>query len=239
MLTRQSPDTEMTTTSMVSGAVVHFKVRATNRYGRGPWSEPVAMVVPGIMVDEQWEAAPAGLDPGKSFRLMFVTSGSRDARAKSISVYNSHVSEHAAENERLEPYADDFRALASASSFNAFDNTETNHRYGGVPVYWVDGDRIADDYHDLYDGSWANVAATDENGNAVRNNVVWTGSQEEGSYYPSYDLGKPQARVGLVQSGATGEEISGQHLGANWHLPMYGLSPVFTIASLPAATEQD
>ncbi len=239
MRRHQSSDTELTTDAMVPGAVVHFRVRATNRYGRGPWSEPVAAVVPGVMVAEQWKAAPAGLEPGDSFRLMFVTSGSRSATERSISAYNSRVSEHAAENRRLEPYADDFRALASAGSVNAFDNTETHHHYGGVPVYWVDGHRIADDYHDLYDGSWANVAATDENGNAVRNNQVWTGSQFDGSHYPSFSLGHSQARVGFVQSGATGEEISGQALEANQRRPVYGLSPVFTIATPPAEPEQD
>ena len=229
--------TEMTTAPMVAGAVVYFKVRAINRYGRGPWSEHAETTVPGILVDEDWAAAPEGIGAGDSFRLMFVTSEAVRGTQRSINAYNSHAVKHAAENGDLEPYAPGFKALASAGFVSASDNTSTDTRYGGVPVYWVGGDRIADDYHDLYDGSWANVAARDESGNAVRDGQVWTGTEFDGTYYPSFDLGNPQARVGLAQSGSTGEEISAQNLGNSQERPLYGLSPVFTIAGSSAEPE--
>ncbi|MCY4624423.1 MAG: hypothetical protein OXC99_05405 [Chloroflexi bacterium] len=53
-------------------------------------------------------------------------------------------------------YADQFRVLGSTLDVDARDNTYTNPEvYGeGFPVYWANGNWVADDYLDFYDGEW-------------------------------------------------------------------------------------
>ena len=61
-----------------------------------------------------------------------------------------------------------FRALISTAGTDARDNTGTRYTYSddnddtnddlGVPIYWLNGKKVADDYRDLYDGTWANWA---------------------------------------------------------------------------------
>ena len=37
----------------------------------------------------------------------------------------------------------------------------------GVPIYWLNGAKVADDYADFYDGSWDSNAARNDAGKLV------------------------------------------------------------------------
>ena len=50
----------------------------------------------------------------------------------------------------IRAYSAGFRVLASTEAVDARDNTATTGT--GVPIYWLDGNKLADDYADLYDG---------------------------------------------------------------------------------------
>ena len=103
------------------------------------------------------EIIPEGTATGGKFRLLFVTSGERDARSTEIEVYNAFVQEAAAAGHAdIQDYSSLFRALASTESISARDNTGTTYTSAdkGVPIWWLNGPQAADDYADFYDESW-------------------------------------------------------------------------------------
>ena len=152
------------------GRKFHYRVSAFNSHARGQNTERVqgtSTVKAGVRssqppvheVPADWELIPegAGLKGGDRFRLMFITSESRDANSDKIEDYNQFVQQAAAGGHSdIQEYSSDFRVLASTVAVDAIDNTGTNwtETNPGLPVYWLKGTRVADDYRDLYDGEW-------------------------------------------------------------------------------------
>ena len=138
-----------------------------------------------------------------------------------------------------------FRALGSTSAVDARDNTATTHTAAdrGVPIYWLNGPKGADDYADFYDGSW-------DHRNPIRNEhgnarllpsffSIWTGSNSDGtrSSNNSY-LGSTSPRVGRPGSGA-GHEISSDRINPRSNVALYGLSGVFRVEGVAAVDNAD
>ena len=199
---------------------------------------------------------PAGLGVGDSFRLLFLTSTTRDARATDIEVYNAFVRAAAAAGHAdIRDYSGRFYAVASTADDDARDNTGTAYTSSnpGVPVYWLDGDKIADDYADFYDGTWdAEYTATDESGEAYDDGGmgvgVWTGTDDDGTEYhdpPGIGAG-PRGLGTATNRGPQLGQIntsndtdmdatkpnplnSGGVNPASNLFPLYGLSEVFTV----------
>ena len=115
----------------------------------------------------------------------------------------------------------------------------------GVPIYWLNGAKVADDYADFYDEDWDEEAADkNELGNNGRNtnnssNYPLTGCDHDGTQAftgaTPVALGSSTAvRVGRPNSSATGHgPISNPSIGATptSNRPMYGLSAVFEVAA--------
>ena len=137
------------------------------------------------------------LGVGDSFRLLFVTSGSRIGRTSNqkFELFNDHVVTHAANDGsmHIRSFSSQFRALVSVEfnreSQTAIFNTGTTGT--GVPIYWLNGARVANNYADFYDGDWDSLEARNEDGalytytdgNATEGNpnkLVWTGSNKNG-----------------------------------------------------------
>ncbi len=95
---------------------------------------------------------PPDLNPGDPHRLVFITGGTNAASSTDISVYNAFVTSQAGANPTLVDLGTTWYALGSTTATNARQNTATGSG-GGVPVYRLDGVRIADDYADLWDGT--------------------------------------------------------------------------------------
>ena len=110
---------------------------------------------------------PVGLEVGDQFRLLFLTSTTRDAISTDIETYNAFVQAAAGIGQRdIREYRTGFLAVASTALVDARNNTSTTGE--GVPIYWLGGGKIADDYADFYDGTWADEAnPTDETGAAT------------------------------------------------------------------------
>ena len=185
--------TSHTVTGLMNGTEYRFRIRAVNSGGNSDESDE-AFTVPSAVpppptaqtVPHDWPLIPAGVEPGDSFRLLFVTSTYTSAASTVLSTYNTFVHGRAAANANLAGFSGQFRALIS-TSVDARDNTATTGT--GVPIYWVGGDKVADDYADLYDGSWDSEAGRTETG-ADRSRgitVVWTGSNADGTR-PARDL---------------------------------------------------
>ena len=129
-------------------------------------------------VPVDWAHIPDGVGPGDSFRLMFITSGTRDATADNIADYNTFVQNAAATNDDFKDFSGQFRALMNATDVSGGDNTGITD--AGIPIYWLEGAKIANDYHDFSDGSWASKAGTDENGNRLdAGTTIWVATHRD------------------------------------------------------------
>lgn len=109
-------------------------------------------------VPEDWPYTPADLKPGEQFRLMFAESlitlplSDGITNFNLLTVFNLNnviiFADHS--------YHTHFKALINTRDTSIWDNTDTGYDYSGQgpPIYWVNGDRVADDYADFYDGDW-------------------------------------------------------------------------------------
>ena len=110
-----------------------------------------------VEVPRAWALKPSGLSSTQNeFRLLFVTSTRVNALSANISDYNAAVQGRAS---RLGiPSSVLLLEIPGGRQHNtvdARDNTGTTHTSSnrGVPIYWLRGAKVADDYADFYDGS--------------------------------------------------------------------------------------
>jgi len=189
-------------------------------------------------VSQNWALKPAGLAVGAKFRLLFVTSTTRDGTSADIDDYNTFVQTgaKAGHSAITDACGNRFKALASTSAVDANDNTATTGT--GELIYWLNGSKVADNYSDFYDGSWDNEASADyrnENGAArAINNASrpWTGTTAGGGKAVSNHLGATLPVTG--DPGGTGGPIDGGSTAARSESrPFYALSPVFVVSDVP------
>ena len=205
---------------------------------------PAGQDVPG-----NWPLIPSGIDGGDQFRLIFLTSGTRDATSTSIAHYNLFVQAHAGSgHEAIKPYRNQFRALASTAADDANDNAAVTG--AGVPIYVLsvdasgsfNGAKVVDDYGDLCDGGWDAAARADESGAANTSpSRVWTGTdgndceEAEGS---TQGLGTGAPRTGHPAVAGSALDRAGGNAQSNSY-PLYGLSPVFTVVTTDYDSDDD
>ena len=186
-----------------------------------------------FIVPPDWALKPADIRTGEPFRLLAITR-KRSLNSWSIEDYNTFVQEEVAGNdghEAIRAYSGSFRVVASSSRVDARDNTGTNPEQAlGVPIYWLDGARVADDNADFYDGAWQNHADLRKtNGstfraNQKRNMVVGTGSNDDGTRHASHVPGAEFVRTGDPYDGGVLSHASVLSTRAE---RLYALSPVF------------
>ena len=191
----------------------------------------------------EWSLIPAGLTTGDSFRLLFVTSGTRNAESSDIADYNTFVQTQAAAatgiGAPINDFSSQFRALGSTATMDARDNTASNHVKSSsdtdAPIYWLDGDKVADDYALFYDTTrpWDSINGKNEIGSAVSATTdIWTGSIPNGTGTAS--------ATNRELGGTSGTTINGRLTGASHFLfgltlssaeshPLYALSPIITV----------
>ena len=208
-------------------------------------------------VYSDWNAKPSGISGGDQFRLIFLSSTKRKATSLDIADYNTFVQDLAAGGHNaIRPYADGFNVVGCTASMpgfpagvNARDNTGTTGT--GVPIYWLKGNRVANNYADFYDGSWDDEAnVKNESGNNGLNinqsaNRPWTGCEHDGTEAfvsgASEGLGENDVdfvRVGRPDSSGTGHGpiSSSDYESSSDNRPMYGLSQVFEVIQIPGNT---
>ena len=182
---------------------------------------------------------PTGLVLGDTFRLLFLSSTRRTASASGIGTYNTHVQTAAAAGHTaIQAYSAGFRAVGCTSSQDANVNTRTLHTTSdtGVPIYWLNGAKAADDYADFYDGDWDEEAALkDESGTAATTtgNYPWTGCDHDGTELSGDALGSGSPVLGAPDSsfGTDGPISSSFADSPSETRPLYGLSELFAVAA--------
>ena len=202
---------------------------------------------------DTWSLKPSGLGVGDEFRLIFLSSTKHDAQPTSIGDYNTFVQNRAeAGHDDIQAYSDGFTVVGCTTAKDARDNTATTYTDSdkGVPIYWLGGNKVADEYEDFYDGSWSNEA-NDKNelgangpNTSQEANYPVTGCNHDGAERflsgQSRALGSSLGvAIARPNSSATGHGplSSGFQIVRGNTRPMYGLSAVFTIVDqLPPIT---
>ena len=196
---------------------------------------------PATEVPATWSLVPSGLSTGDEFRLIFLSSTKRDGSATDIKTYNTFIQDRAAAGHSdIQAYSSGFRVVGCTAAADARDNTVTTGT--GVPIYWLNGAQVADDYADFYDGGWDDeVNIKDEFGVAGLDTSQFdskpmTGCKHDGT--EAFDIGTSRAlgssisvRVGYPNSTVNLGPISSlASVSPSSLRPMYGISGVFQVA---------
>ena len=207
-----------------------------------------------VEVPNNWILIPTGLVTGDKFRLLFLSSTSTDGSSYDIADYNTFVQGRAAAGHTdIQAYSSAFRVVGCTSDSDATANTGTGYDSSvrGVPIHWLNGNKVADDYADFYDGSWDDEAndknELGDNGPDTNQpvNFPLTGCQDYGEEATlggrSLALGQPTPRVGRPNSSASGSGPihSLSFVGPSDPRPMYGLSQVFEVGAPTDVTLRD
>ena len=166
---------------------------------------------PPTLVSNNWSLTPSELGARDQFRLLFLSSTTRNATSSDIEDYNTFIQNRAAAGHTdIQAYSNGFKVVGCTEDDDARDNTGTTFTSSdkGVPIYWVNGNKVADQYQDFYDGSWDNASNThDRNELGINStntsqsgNRPWTGCLDNGTEAifsgVSYALGKTQSSTG-------------------------------------------
>ena len=202
---------------------------------------------PSDVVPGNWVLKPTGLVAGNQFRLLFLTHTGHSPTSSDIADYNTYVQSQAnASNAHpaIKPYSSGFTVVGSTADDDARDNTMTTGT--GVPIYWLNGSKVADNYGDFYDTSWDDEANPTRRGGGVSfptNGNVWTGSSDHGTAFigmdgmgnhTSHALGESLITFAGLNHDPGGPLNSGSLSAPNSILPYYALSPIFTVGNTPA-----
>ena len=149
-----------------------IEIRANNARGDSDWSPQADGLTNRApqLIGPNDSLVPSGLGTGDVFRLLFATTGTFDADTTDHEEYYSHALTESASSS-LDSLSECYRCARPLISTGNIDaRTITNTVYTnddkGLPVYWLGGSKVADNYEDFYDGSWANeTSARDRNGN--------------------------------------------------------------------------
>ncbi|CCI32890.1 PEP-CTERM sorting domain-containing protein [Microcystis sp. T1-4] len=185
---------------------------------------------------------PTGLAVGDQYRLVFVTAGTRNATSTNINDYNTFVTNQAtggtpgidtALDTALNGAGFDlstitWKAIGSTSAVDARDNTGTHPSSTGVPIYLIDGNRVANNNADLWDGSLQHPINRNNLDLVDANGVAWTGSDFPGTGYGSLQLGSTEVVAGSALA-SNFSWILVNFFGASNLARMYAMSSVLTV----------
>ena len=133
--------------------------------------------------------------------------------------------------------------MGSTVGNNARVHTNTVGDGNGIPIYWLNGGRIANDYADFWDGTVTTGANSprDENG-AANPLAAWTGTNDDGST-AEFANGNSRALQPGGFSVTYGRSVSGADFFDYRHITpsgvdfsLYGISPVFRVVAQPTVT---
>ena len=191
-------DDAASTSLIISGlpdSYYDVQVRALNADGSGPWSSTAegASQTGPERVYANHPLIPDDLGVGDSFRLLFITEDTTDATDTGIHDYHDFAA--GAVFQLIDPgrlmsawgtITLGQTALVSTPGADARLITDTtwDETDRGVPIYWLNGARVADDYADFYDGVWADEAnPTNDIGepHSLADPVPWTGTDHDGT----------------------------------------------------------
>ena len=250
--------TSLIITGLTSNRYYDVQVRAVTTGSSGPWSstaEGATSPRPETLFANN-PLIPDDLGPGDSFRLLYITGTAGNllglmpltaATGTGIHDYINLVLDpalHIVESGNFMNLWGEISlrqtALVSLPGTDARLLTDTTWTGTdrGVPIYWLNGARVADDYADFYDGTWADEAnPVDGLGQPypLEGPAPWTGTDHDGTELfdgaASRAVGQSTVGVGGLGSSASG---AGPLKGGTWFAkteerPLYGLWHVMVV----------
>ena len=188
---------------------------------------------------------PPGLNPGYQYRLVFITDGARDATSSNINDYNTFVTNQVTGSALATQLTTagfnlgtiTWKAIGSTFATSAKVNTGTDGSQPDVPIYLIDGNKVANNNADLWDGSIQTYIDRTQIDIQVSSSV-WTGTQADGSTsflplgnaigFPPGSGFPPVAALGNTVSLSTAW-INGFASGPTNEFSLYGMSSVLTV----------
>ncbi len=168
---------------------------------------------------------PPSLSPGDTYHLVFITDGTRDATATTVTPYNTFVQTEAALNPSLTGtnVGVTYRAIVSTTALDANANAPVT-----APVFNLNGDKIADNFADMWDGTIDNPIDYNQYAATIFPPDIWTGSQTGGQAFVGAEMGAANPRTGRADL-ADGRWID-EIIATNTYLSrFYGLSQELTV----------
>jgi hypothetical protein len=164
------------------------------------------LLLSGTATSAQITTVPSCLEPGDEYRLMFVTSTSRDATSAIMHEYNLFVRGVANSQPELAALSTQWYAVGGTATTSARTNTGIIAS-GDVPVFRLDGQMVVNDAYDLWNTQFQpllNLVAIDETG-ALKTTfgAVFTGSYSDGTI-GSLPLGATSVNFGAYTKLDTG-----------------------------------
>jgi hypothetical protein len=177
---------------------------------------------------------PAGLSPGDTFRIVFVTDGGTLGTSTNISVYNTLVNSDATTQAGggLVTYNGvtlTFSAIVSTPSIDAITNVGVT----GAPIYEANGTPIASTDGTGSGGLWSGSLINAINRDLTRTVVAdpWTGTTVSGVGDPGLQLGDASAEIGSTTF-ANSNWVSVESFPTGiFPGALYGISQVLTVQS--------
>ena len=191
-------------------------------------------------VPADWSLKPTAVAAGTQFRLLFLSSTTSNASSTDIADYNTFIQTRAAAGHTdIQAYSAGFRVVGCTAAVDARDNTATTYTTTdkGVPIYWLNGAKAADQYEDFYDGSWddeandKNESGTNGPDTSEAGNWPLTGCSHDGT--EQWPLGASQVSVGRPNSSGSGHGplFANAQITSGVSSLLYGLSAVFEVAA--------
>ncbi|HAC61986.1 MAG TPA: PEP-CTERM sorting domain-containing protein, partial [Cyanothece sp. UBA12306] len=129
-------------------------------------------------------------------------------------------------------------AIASTETVSARDNTQTTGPGTNIPIYLINGTRVADDYDDFWDGTLQtaiNVTPDDDTAQPI--NTVWTGTAPDGSISGSNFLGAGNQPVFGIPTSVDSNWVSLSDDPNFNNKRFYGISSVLTVEASETVPE--
>jgi len=178
-------------------------------------------------------STPSGLNPGDTFRFLFVTQGTTTATSSAIADYDTFVNGQAG-GATYGGTTVTWKAIGSTGSVNARDHV------GGfgssVPIYLPNGTKLANDMTTGAGGLWSGSLLAAPLGYidgtaADMFPLLFTGSESDGLAATMYYLGANAAKGGVpFVSNGLWLSAAGTY-GNTSPLRMYGLSDTLSVAA--------
>ena len=121
----------------------------------------VSAAATAAVVPADWSLKPTAVAAGTQFRLLFLSSTKRNATATDIATYNTFIQTRAAAGHTdIRDYSAGSGRSAAPPPSTPETTPKTTYTTSdkGVPIYWLNGAKAADQYEDFYDGSWDDEA---------------------------------------------------------------------------------
>jgi hypothetical protein len=195
----------------------------------GPWSAGAARA--DLML------VPPGLHPGDQFRVVFLSSATRDALSPNIADYDQFIT-NLAVAAGIDTYIGSpvtWQALGSTATVDAVDRLPKS--FASPPLYRLDGGLVAPSTGVLWVmGPTGSPITVTESGLDLGSAVVWTGTLRDGTAFEPLGAGFFVA-FGSTLSTSDGGWVAFNDAPRSEQHHLYGYSSVLTVPSAAAVPE--